>query len=144
MSNIHKNFNSRTRVGATAWRIRFEYQTCNKGLAPTWCKNRMRPGLIKGNFSVKLHFSIAYSMRRIPGNFLWAWGWRKRSIRCGIILENLSYFTSEPACTQFGSLMLTVLFYCVQKHLPHSFTKPGIHLPENRNIRIYIHALLPP
>ena len=25
-----------------------------------------------------------------------------------------------------------------------SFTKPGIHLPENRNIRIYIHALLPP
>lgn len=42
------------------------------------------------------------------------------SIRSGIISEKLSFFTSEPACTQFVSLMLTVLFRRVQNHLPHT------------------------
>ena len=71
-------------------------------------------------FFVKIHFPSTYSIRRIPGNFSVSLRLEQGSIRCGIILENLSYFSSEPACTQFGSLMLTVLFCRVQNHLPHT------------------------
>lgn len=79
----------------------------------------MQTGLIKGDFcqnTFPKHLQHTPDSRKFSVSLRLAQG----SIRCGIILENLSYFTSEPACTQFGSLMLTVLFCRVQNHLPHT------------------------
>lgn len=79
----------------------------------------MQTGLIKGDFcqnTFPKHLQHTPDSRKFSVSLRLEQG----SIRCGIILENLSYFSSEPACTQFGSLMLTVLFCRVQNHLPHT------------------------
>lgn len=79
----------------------------------------MQTGLIKGDFLSKYISQALTAYAGFPEIFCELEVGARQHPRL-YHFKKFSFFTSEPACTQFGSLMLTVLFCRIQNHLPHT------------------------